>query len=82
MGRPAEDRQAWRRVAAAVLVAVAVALIILEPFPKGMVVGITETHGIEAGDLPAIILLLVAAWLAFGEWVRSRLRQLDRQRRR
>ena len=60
------------------LLAVAVALILLEPFPKGIAVGITETHGIEAGDLPAIILLLVAAWLAFGVWFRSRLRQVQR----
>jgi uncharacterized RDD family membrane protein YckC len=70
-----------RRVAAVVLVAVAVTLIVLEPFPKGIAVGITETHGIEAGDIPAIILLLMAAWLAFGKWFRSRLQQLDRRRR-
>jgi uncharacterized RDD family membrane protein YckC len=82
MARPARYRQAWRRVAAVVLLALAVALILLEPFPKGIAVGITETHGIEAGDLPAIILLLVAAWLAFGVWFRSRLRQLHRQRQR
>jgi hypothetical protein len=71
-----------RRVGAVVLVAVAVALIILEPFPKGIAVGITETHGVEAGDLPAIILLLMAAWLAFGDWIRSGFQRLDRQRRR
>jgi hypothetical protein len=71
-----------RRVGAVVLVAVAVALLILEPFPKGIAVGITETHGVEAGDLPAIILLLMAAWLAFGDWIRSRFQRRDRQRRR
>jgi hypothetical protein len=54
-----------RRVAAVVLVAVAVAAIAVEPFPHGVVLArITETHGVEVGDLPAVLLLLVAAWLA------------------
>jgi hypothetical protein len=82
MARPAGYRHAWRKVAAVALVAMAVALILLEPFPKGVAVGITETHGVEAGDLPAVILLLVAAWLGFGVWLRSRLRRLHRQRHR
>jgi hypothetical protein len=64
-----------RRVAALVLVAAALALIVLEPFPKGVAVGIIGTHGVESGDLPAIVLLLAAAWLAFGGRLRSRQRR-------
>jgi hypothetical protein len=53
-----------RRVAAVVLAAVGVGLVVVEPFPDGAVlVSFTESHGIDAGDLPAIALLLVAAWL-------------------
>lgn len=47
------------------LVAVAIGLVIVEPFPKGEVlVSLTPTHGVDVGDLPAVALLLVAAWLA------------------
>jgi hypothetical protein len=47
-----------------VLAAVGVGLVVVEPFPDGAVlVSFTESHGIDAGDLPAIALLLVAAWL-------------------
>jgi len=48
-----------------VLAAVAIALVVQEPFPKGAtLVALTEHHGVDAGDLPAIVLLLTAAWLA------------------
>jgi hypothetical protein len=48
-----------------VLAAVAIGLVIVEPFPKGEVlVSLTLTHGVDVGDLPAVALLLVAAWLA------------------
>jgi hypothetical protein len=48
-----------------VLAAVAIGLVIVEPFPKGEVlVSLTATHGVDVGDLPAVALLLVAAWLA------------------
>jgi hypothetical protein len=41
--------------------------IVIEPFPKGFVlVSITPTHGVDAGDLPAILLLAAAAWLTGG----------------
>jgi hypothetical protein len=41
--------------------------IAVEPFPTGPVlVSITPTHGIDAGDLPAIVLLIAGAWLATG----------------
>jgi hypothetical protein len=50
---------------AVALAAVAVALVVAEPFPEGAVlVSFTESHGIDAGDVPAIVLLLVAAWFA------------------
>jgi hypothetical protein len=54
-----------RRVLAVVLAAVAIGLVVVEPIPKGAVlVSFTKTHGIDAGDIPAIVLLLVAAWFA------------------
>ena len=47
------------------LAAVAIGLLLFEPIPKGAVlVSFTETHGVDAGDLPAIALLLTAAWMA------------------
>ncbi len=49
-----------------VLAVLAVIAIIVEPFPKGFVLlEITHEHGIDVGDLPAIALLLVAAWLVW-----------------
>jgi hypothetical protein len=54
-----------RRLLALVLAAVAVALVIVEPFPKGSVLfSLTPTHGVDAGDLPAVALLLIAVGLA------------------
>jgi hypothetical protein len=54
-----------RRILAVVLAAVGVGMVIVEPFPKGVVLfSLTETHGVDTGDLPALALLLVAAWLA------------------
>jgi O-antigen ligase len=59
------SRRSRRRVLAVVLAAVGIGLVVVEPFPKGAVlVSFTETHGIDASDLPAIVLLLVAAWCA------------------
>jgi hypothetical protein len=53
-----------RRLLALVLAAVAVGLVVLEPFPKGKVLlSLTPTHGVDAGDLPAVALLLVAVSL-------------------
>jgi hypothetical protein len=47
------------------LAAVAVGLVVLEPFPKGNVLlSLTSTHGVDAGDLPALALLTVAVVLA------------------
>jgi hypothetical protein len=50
---------------AAVLVVAATAMVVLEPFPSGAVlVTLTRTHGIDVGDLPAIVLYLVAGGIA------------------
>ena len=54
-----------RRVVAVAILAVALAAIVVEPFSNGLVLlSITEMHGIEVGDVPAILLLLVATWFA------------------
>ena len=54
-----------RRLLALALAAVAVVLVVVEPFPKGNVLlSLTSTHGVDAGDLPAFALLLVAVGLA------------------
>ena len=57
--------RARRRLLALVLAAVAVGLVIVEPFPKGSVLlSVTTTHGVDTGDLPAVALLLIAVALA------------------
>ena len=63
MSRPIQTRR--RRLQALVLAVVAIVLVVVEPFPKGMVlVTLSPTHGIDLGDIPALGLLLVAACLA------------------
>jgi hypothetical protein len=53
-----------RRLLALVLAAVAAGLVVVEPFPKGMVLlSLTSRHGVDAGDVPAVVLLLVAVGL-------------------
>jgi hypothetical protein len=48
-----------------VLVVIATGMVIIEPLPKGAVLlALTHEHGIDAGDVPAIALYLVAALLA------------------
>jgi hypothetical protein len=48
-----------------VLVVIATAMVIIAPFPHGAtLLALTHEHGIEAGDVPAIALYLVAALLA------------------
>jgi hypothetical protein len=60
-----EDARRHRRLLAVALAVLAVLLVVAEPFPKGaLLVSLTESHGIDAGDLPALGLLLVAGWLA------------------
>lgn len=64
MPRPMRTRLS-RRLQALLLVAVAIALVALEPFGKGdLLLQLTPTHGIDTTDLPALALLLVAACLA------------------
>jgi hypothetical protein len=47
------------------LVAVAIAMVVVEPFGKGdILLQLSSTHGIDTTDLPALALLLVAACLA------------------
>jgi hypothetical protein len=64
VSRPTTTRR-WRRLLAVALAAVAIGLVVLEPFPKGKVLlSLTDTHGIDTGDIPALAMLLVAAALA------------------
>jgi hypothetical protein len=63
--RSSSNPRPRQRILAVVLVVTAMGLIVGEPFPKGVVLlALTETHGIDAGDVPALALLLVAGWLA------------------
>ena len=65
MSRPEQPPRRRRLPVALLLVALAVVMIIAEPFPKGDVLfTITHNHGVDVGDLPALALLLVAALLA------------------
>jgi hypothetical protein len=53
-----------RRLLSLALAAVAIGLVVLEPFPKGEVLlSLTDTHGVDTGDIPALATLLVAAYL-------------------
>ena len=53
-----------RRLLALAVAAVAIGLVVLEPFPKGEVLlSLTDTHGVDTGDIPALAMLLVAAYL-------------------
>jgi hypothetical protein len=53
-----------RRLQALVLATVAIGLVVVEPFPKGKVLlSLTNTHGIDVGDLPSLAMLLLAAYL-------------------
>jgi hypothetical protein len=64
MLRPVKSRSG-RRLLAFMLVAVAVVMVIAEPFPKtAVLLKFTPTHGVDVGDLPAVAPLLIAALLA------------------
>jgi hypothetical protein len=64
MSRPTRTSR-QRRLLAIVLAAVAIGLLVVEPFPKGEVLlSLTPTHGVDSGDIPALAMLLVAAALA------------------
>jgi hypothetical protein len=60
-----QSARSRRRLLALALATVAACMLVTEPFPKGVVlVSLTESHGVDAGDLPALGLLLLAGWLA------------------
>jgi hypothetical protein len=62
--RTPPDLRIRRKFVAVVLLVVAIGMVVVEPFPKGIVLlSLTEAHGVDAGDLPALALLLVAGWL-------------------
>ena len=64
MSRPKRTRR-WSRLLALVLAALAIGLLVVEPFPKGYVLlSLTPEHGVDSGDIPALAMLLVAAALA------------------
>ena len=64
MSRPTPTRRR-RRLLALVLAAVAIGVVVVEPFPSGQVLlSLTDTHGIDAGDIPGLAMLLIAACLA------------------
>jgi hypothetical protein len=63
MSRPTAARRR-RRLLALALAAVAIGLVVLEPFPRGEVLlSLTDTHGVDTGDIPALAMLLVAAYI-------------------
>ena len=65
MRRASRDAGRQRRLLALALAVLAVVLVVVEPFPKGAVlVSLTKLHGVDAGDLPAIALLVVGGRLA------------------
>ena len=42
----------------------AAAIVVLEPLPHGPVLlTLTRDHGVDSGDLPAVALLVLAAWI-------------------
>jgi hypothetical protein len=64
-GTSLERRRAVQKIIALVLVTTAVCGIVFEPIDKGSVMfSITHKHGVDTGDLPFVVLLVVAAWLA------------------
>ena len=65
MSTPEQPRRRRRLQAALLLVALAILIVVAQPFPQGVVLfKLTTDHGVDAGDLPALALLLVADCLA------------------
>jgi hypothetical protein len=64
MSRPEQPPRRRRLLVALLLVALAVVMVLAEPFPKGdVLLTLAPNHGVDVGDLPALA-LLVAALLA------------------
>jgi hypothetical protein len=60
-----QSARARRRLLALALVTVAACMLAAEPFPKAVVLlSLTASHGVDAGDLPALVLLLLGGRLA------------------
>jgi hypothetical protein len=58
-------RGTQRKILAFVLVVLAIGQVVLQAIPNGvMLLTVTATHGVHAGDLPVLALLLAASWLA------------------
>ena len=64
MRRPPVRSRPGRVALAVVLVVMAAAIVVLEPLPHGPVLlTLTRDHGVDSGDLPAVALLVLAAWI-------------------
>jgi hypothetical protein len=64
MRTPPVQSRRGRIVLAVVLVVAAAAIVVLEPLPHGAVLlTLTRDHGVDASDLPAVALRLLAAWV-------------------
>jgi hypothetical protein len=64
MRRPAVRSRPGRVALAVVLVVAAASIVVLEPLPHGPVLlTLTRDHGVDSGDLPAVALLVFAAWI-------------------
>jgi hypothetical protein len=60
-------RRHLRLVVALFALAVAIAMVVVEPFPRSRILlTVTKQHGVDAGDLPAIALCVAAIWIALG----------------
>ena len=58
-------RGTQRKILAFVLVVLAIGQVVLQAIPNGVVLlTVTATHGVHAGYLPVLALLLAASWLA------------------
>jgi hypothetical protein len=64
MRTPPVQSRRGRIALAVVLVVAAAAIVVLEPLPHGAVLlTLTRDHGVDVADLPAVALLLLAAWV-------------------
>jgi hypothetical protein len=61
MSRPEQPPRRRRLLVALLLVALAVVMVLAEPFPKGdVLLTLAPNHGVDVGDLPALALPLAA----------------------